>query len=166
MIALGAYLLASVVAATPAATHGERLVSSYDQAACDPGDWDECAPPDPSIALAAPPAVLDCNDARLELYMAEMIGSCDMPAPTPPDRTTASVHPADPGPRRVCDATCNAQRACPVRPEPRHVEELLPLWGSSTAWLFAPPEISRLYGEEPSRLHSVPPSRLERPPRF
>src|SRR5262249_13590180 len=59
------------------------VASTYDEAACadekqpDKNDDINCSEP-PPVAI---PAVLDCNDARVSLWLGEMIGSCDMPRP-------------------------------------------------------------------------------------
>jgi hypothetical protein len=87
MLALGAYLVVSVVAATPAApahvvAASEKLASTYDEAFCDPADGGECAD-EPAVSEDLPPAapaILDCESPLI----ADMIGSCDMPKPTWP----------------------------------------------------------------------------------
>jgi hypothetical protein len=84
MLAFAPLLLAAATSAAP--------LSTWDQAAC---DADEEAPLTVAIPLppepgdcyeeSAPlPTVLDCNDPGLDLYLAGMIGSCDMPRPPSP----------------------------------------------------------------------------------
>jgi hypothetical protein len=167
MIALGAYLVASVVAAAPAPAHAERLASTYDEAACDPSDSGECAeapPADDPLSLPAAPAVLDCNDARLDLYIAEMIGSCDMPRPAPPNTAAPTVTPAAPtGPHRICDGLC-AHDSNPMRPAPRTTDNSPPLAGTATPAL-APPRASSLQTTDEIVRLTLFSSRLERPPR-
>ena len=166
MIALGAYLVASVVAAAPAPAHAEALASTYDEAACDPSDSGECAEAaDATPSLPAPPAVLDCNDPRLDAYIAGMIGSCDMPAPTPPNTAAPTVHPAAPtGTNRICDGLCADHDSPPMRPAPRGSDDHPPLAASAVVFL-APPLASALETEELIPPRSAFPSRLERPPR-
>lgn len=166
MIAFGAYLVASVVAATPAPAHGEKLASTYEEAACDPSDSGECAEAaDAAPVLPAPPAVLDCNDPRLDTYVAAMIGSCDMPTPAPPDAAAPTVHPAAPaGPVRVCDGLCAAHDDRPLHPAPRMSDDQSPLAGTADAFL-APPSGTALETEEVTPPRFTFASRLERPPR-
>lgn len=81
MLALGVTLLVSVAATPPPSVHAsEPLASTYEQAACDPSEGGECAD-EPLIELPpSPAAILDCQSP----FIAEMIGSCDLPAPAIP----------------------------------------------------------------------------------
>ena len=100
-----------------------KVASTYDEAACadaarpDDVNTDDtnCSEPPP----AAVPAVLDCNDARVSLWLGEMIGSCDMPRPQPPTGGPAAVRAAGPNGDRLCsDGHCGLE-AAPLRAAPR-----------------------------------------------
>ena len=85
MLALGVTLLVSVAAAPPPPAHAEppaheQLASTYDEASCDPSEGGECADEVLIDLMPAPPAILDCQSP----FIAEMIGSCDLPAPSLP----------------------------------------------------------------------------------
>jgi hypothetical protein len=86
MLAFAPLLLAAATSAHPP-------LSTWDQAACDADEEVQLTvaipvpaePEDCSDESAGLPAVLDCNDPGLELYLAGMIGSCDMPRAPSPD---------------------------------------------------------------------------------
>jgi len=165
MLALGAYLLASVAAAAPAApaAHAEQLASTYDEAACDPADSGECAAPEaePTSSL---PAILDCNDERLSLVMQEMIGTCDMPRPAPPLAHLPTLRNANaPGGSRLCDGLCDHE-SYPLKPAPRTSDDGPPLITTATP-TATPPAWSPLPTRERALRRSDFASRLERPPR-
>jgi len=81
MLALGVTLLVSVAATPPPAAHAvETLASTYDEAACDAADGGECADEVLIDLMPPPPAILDCQSP----FVAEMIGSCDLPEQTIP----------------------------------------------------------------------------------
>src|SRR6185437_10205482 len=89
MLALGVSLLVSVAAAPPPAhadlpgheqAAREQLASTYDEASCDPSEGGECADEVLIDLMPAPAAILDCQSP----FIAEMIGSCDLPAPAIP----------------------------------------------------------------------------------
>lgn len=176
MIALGAHLLATVaVAAVPAPARAaadraalvepapfEPVASTYDQAACDPSDSGECAD-DEAPAFPAAPAVLDCNDARLSVYIAEMIGSCDMPHPAPLAKTASLRKANAPAPARVCDGLC-APDSQPIRPAPRGTDDGSPLAGTLAA-LTLPSPASALHVASTVQRDRIIASRLDRPPR-
>lgn len=95
MLALGAYLLVSVAAASPGApVHAaEKLSSTYDEAFCDPADGGECAD-EQTLSVDLPPAapaILDCESP----FLTGMIGSCDMPKPAPPGARVATLRNAN-----------------------------------------------------------------------
>lgn len=171
MFALGAYLVASVVAAAPAPVRADRAVapaamaSTYDEAACDPSDGGECADDADAIELApAAPAILDCNDPHLSVYIAEMIGSCDMPHPSPGVKTASLRKAANgPAPTRICDGLC-ASDAQPLRSTPRSTDDPPPLLGTVAA-LSLPGLYSALHVPSRVQRHRIFASRLDRPPR-
>ena len=81
MLSLGVTLLVSVAATPPPAAHAvEMLASTYDEAACDAADGGECADEVLIDLMPAPPAILDCQSP----FVADMIGSCDLPQQTIP----------------------------------------------------------------------------------
>ena len=81
MLSLGVTLLVSVAATPPPAAHAvEMLASTYDEAACDAADGGECADEVLLDLMPAPAAILDCENP----FLADMIGSCDLPAPAIP----------------------------------------------------------------------------------
>jgi len=79
MLALGVTLLVSVAAQPPAAVH-EKIASTYEEASCDAADGGECADEVLLDLMPAPAAILDCENP----FLADMIGSCDLPAPAIP----------------------------------------------------------------------------------
>jgi hypothetical protein len=82
MLALGVTLLVSVAAAPPPGAHAvETLASTYDEAACDAADGGECADELLIDLMPAPAAILDCQSP----FVADMIGSCDLPTQTIPN---------------------------------------------------------------------------------
>jgi hypothetical protein len=143
-----------------------KVASTYDEAACteaekvqlrdELGDEPNCSEP------VAVPAVLDCNDARVSLWLGEMIGSCDMPKTQLPG--VLPVVRAPGSELRMCnDGRCGVD-AVPLRPSAR-------LFDDSTFALGNP-------GRPPILLTSTPlvdeiflmrsqrdGNRLERPPR-
>src|SRR5215471_17448148 len=81
MLALGVTLLVSVAAQPLPAVHAdEKIASTYDDASCDASEGGECAAELLIDLMPAPPAIIDCKSP----FIAEMIGSCDLPAPTIP----------------------------------------------------------------------------------
>lgn len=58
-----------------------------DEEALSPAANEDCSEAPP--ARSAPPAVIDCNDARAQFWVQEMIGSCAMP------RAQFGPHPGD-----------------------------------------------------------------------
>jgi hypothetical protein len=81
MLAFGLTLLVSVAAAPPPAVHAgaDKVASTYEDASCDAADGGECAD-EVLVDLPPPAAILDCANP----FIAEMIGSCDLPTPTIP----------------------------------------------------------------------------------
>jgi len=163
------YLLAVVTSATPAASNSRAPASTYDQAACD--EQDEVAPPveEPGVcaeaAKPAAPTVIDCNDPGMSVWLAEMIGSCDMPRPSPLGLRPQAIAPARGAVQvRSCDALGCARDAIPIRqggssdddrPSALTLRLTLPRFATST--LIVPLRQRRLPAPHPDR--------LERPPR-
>ena len=147
-------VLATVVSSAPVA-------STYDEAACTDVErvHDEevnCSEPEPV------PAVLDCNDARVSLWLGDMIGSCDMPKSQIPG--TLPVVRAASGEQRLCrDGHCGMD-AVPIRPAARPLDDLTPILGATGA----APYTATSSSHQPRLMlrrsqHGA--DRLERPPR-
>jgi hypothetical protein len=134
-----------------------KVASTYDEAACAES---EKARDDSEINCSEPepvPAVLDCNDARISLWLGEMIGSCDMP------RSSPSLRPAR-GEERICrDGHCGVD-SVPIRAAVRTLERLPMLANTAITPFHA---ISSPHGPELMlRASQRGAERLERPPRF
>jgi hypothetical protein len=98
MLALGVTLLVSVAAQPPPAAHAaEKLASTYEDAACDAADGGECADELLIELMPAPAAILDCKSP----FIADMIGSCDLPAPTIPTLHVPTLKKGGNGPALV-----------------------------------------------------------------
>ena len=158
-------VLATVASALP---QPAKVASTYDEAACSDAAQAarEVNPPDPDVNCSEPPppvpAVLDCNDARVSLWLGDMIGSCDMPKPQMPG-TVPVVRAGSGSEQRLCrDGHCGVD-AVPIRPAGRSLDEL-PLLGNA-----GPSDI--IFVSTPLDLQLMLPSsqdhgrRLERPPR-
>jgi len=117
----------------PTAAPTAPVASTYDEAACSEAErgHDEdvnCSEPEPV------PAVLDCNDARVSLWLGEMIGSCDMPKPQLPG--AVPVLRAATAEQRLCrDGHCGLD-AVPLHATARPLNDLPPIAGVAT---LAPP---------------------------
>lgn len=124
MLALGLTLLVSVAAAPPPVPMhaGEKLASTYEEASCDSADGGECAVELLIDLMPAPPAILDCQSPLI----ADMIGSCDLPAQTLPSLHVPtlrnggnglSVARGGPSERlSVAAAAASVDAALPLRP--------------------------------------------------
>jgi hypothetical protein len=158
MVALGAYLLLSVATATPAApVHAaERLASTYDEAACDASDGGECAVAD-AAALSLPqlPAILDCESP----FIAEMIGSCDLPKPSLPSLHLPTVRNGGSG---FCVAHGGGCMRLTVGAAPSSVDAVLP---RPAARLHPIERFRRVVACDDTVSPDAPRSRLDRPPR-
>jgi hypothetical protein len=179
MLTFGVHILVSVMAVSPSPTaHADvlagaemidvadegspLLASTYDEAASDPSDSGECAPAELPLSLPAPGAVLDCNDARMNALLADMIGTCDMPRKNGP-QLLPTMHTGSSAPQlRVADGTRNHGRT-PLRSRPRanDAPSLLP----TRAPLLPAPVICRLAAADSPLPARDAGSRLERPPR-
>jgi hypothetical protein len=154
-------VLATVISAPSA-----KVASTYDEAACSDaekariteslGDDDEinCSEPEPV------PAVLDCNDARVSLWLGEMIGSCDMPKSQMPG-TVPVMRNAE---QRLCrDGHCGVD-SVPIRPAARSADDLTPILSATSASTFtatwSPHQLEIMLRASQQDGH-----RLERPPR-
>ncbi len=164
-------VLAVVVSASPM-----QAASTYDEAACAEaqaertaraGSNDDDGDPDINCSEAPPaiPAVLDCNDARVSVWLGEMIGSCDMPRPQPLAAGMAAVRAGGSnGEPRLCnDGHCGVD-ATPIRPAARLFHDLTPGLGNHgpAAHFLSSSPLSR---RAPIFLARLDGKRLERPPR-
>ncbi len=171
MLWAGALLLTT---ATAAATPASLNASTYDEAACadaEPSALVTLAPPvtdgrDGSIdcseapAPATLPVVLDCNDERASVFVAEMIGSCDMPK-------TSNVAPAilkAASSQKLCSGfNCNYD-SNPLRAAARALDSTQTIGACAPSFeisLSASPLVERTE----RALVSTPPVRIDRPPR-
>jgi hypothetical protein len=149
------------VLATVISAPATPVASTYDEAACTEAEkaHDEdvnCSEPEPV------PAVLDCNDARVSLWLGDMIGSCDMPKPQLPGAIPV-VHAPNPELRLCRDGHCGLD-AVPLHATARSLDEVPPIVGTS---VLAPPIFSATSSTLRPLLrrsqHGA--DRLERPPR-
>jgi hypothetical protein len=164
MLTIGVHFLVSVAAASASPPlHADALASTYEEAACDPADSGECAPlvDLAEISVPAPTAILDCNDARLNALIRDMIGTCDMPRRNGP-QLPPTVHTGSSAPQtRISDGPRGHDR-CPLRSPrgndpPSLVPSRVPLLPALTA--------SRLAVEDSPLPAGAEAERLERPPR-
>jgi hypothetical protein len=149
------------VLATVISTPAAPVASTYDEAACAEAEkvHDEdvnCSEPEPV------PAVLDCNDARVSLWLGDMIGFCDMPKPQIPG-AIAVVRAPNPELRQCRDGHCGFD-AVPLHATARPLDEVPPIAGTSA---LAPPIFHATSSSlRPLLRHSQHGAdRLERPPR-
>jgi hypothetical protein len=108
------------------------VASTYDEAAC--SEAEKVRPADDDVNCSEPepvPAVLDCNDARVSVWLGDMIGSCDMPKSQLPG-TLPVVRAAGPGAdQRLCrDGHCGVD-AVPIRPVARTLDDFTPILGAA-----------------------------------
>jgi hypothetical protein len=165
-------LFASLSAAT---VPPSRLASTYDEAACAEGaaetelapttldmvtarEESDCRPPTP----VPPPAVIDCNDEREVGFLAEMIGSCDMPKA--PGTQAALRAQNGPPPNRFCDGIHCTDQSSPLRPASRMSDEDHPLAGT-TLVLPRFDEVTALATRDTPQPILLLARRIERPPR-
>jgi hypothetical protein len=148
-------VLASAISAASALPTA-KVASTYDEATCAEGEKARddseanCSEPEPV------PAVLDCNDARISLWLGEMIGSCDMP------RSSPSLRPARSEERLCRDGHCGVD-SIPIRAAVRSLEKL-PVLANTAITPFhtiSSPHPSELMLRASQRGGG----RLERPPR-
>ncbi|MCU1281671.1 MAG: hypothetical protein JWM53_5217 [bacterium] len=159
MLAFGIAMLASVAAAPPPSVHAlEKLASTYDEASCDAADGGECADETAvEISLPSSPAILDCESP----FIAEMIGSCDLPKPTMPSLHLPTVRNAGGG-GGFSVARNGSHERLTVVPTASSLDAAMPLF---TATLQPAPASGRLLDFADTASSDVPRSRLDRPPR-
>lgn len=154
MLALGVTLLVSV-AATPPPAAAQQLASTYDEASCDASDGGECADEALIELMPPPPAILDCESP----IIAEMIGSCDLPAPTIPTLHVPTLQRAGAG---LTVARVGSSERVIVVSAAWSIDAALPL----TRFSLAPPRHATPLSALASTLRQdVPRSRVDRPPR-
>ena len=154
MLALGVTLLVSV-AATPPPPAAQKLASTYDEASCDASDGGECADEVLIELMPASPAILDCESP----IIAEMIGSCDLPAPTIPTLHVPTLQRAGNG---LTVARVGSGERITFVTAASTLDAALPL----TRFSLAPPRhATPLSALASTLLQDTPRSRLDRPPR-
>ncbi|HWE26995.1 MAG TPA: hypothetical protein VHB97_03290 [Polyangia bacterium] len=157
MLAFGLTLIVSVAATPPPAVHaGEKLASTYDEASCDAADGGECAD-EVLIDLTPPPAaILDCQSP----FIAEMIGSCDLPRLVFPSLHVATLQKAGNG--FIVITRNGSTEHLQMISAPSSVDAALPL----APFALAPSiHATLLHALASTITQDVPPSRLDRPPR-
>lgn len=158
MLALGVTLLVSVAAAPPPSVHAsEPLASTYEQAACDPSDGGECADELLIDVMPPPAAILDCQSP----FIAEMIGSCDLPAPAIPSLHLPTLQRAGNGLTTTTAHVGSAERLTVVTTPPS-LDTALPHQRFSLSPTLHATALAALAS---TLLQDAPRSRLDRPPR-
>lgn len=172
MFLAGTLMLLTVAQAAPPPSG--PIESTYDEAACALSDKDagtgvpalaadggKCTEPQAPAAPAVP-AVIDCNDPDASVWVGDMIGSCDMPSPTP--QPTLAVRAHDDGSSRSCSGIFCGDDAPPLSAAPTLASDGQPFVVSQL-------RIGHIVCASPIalRLERTPeelaPPRLERPPR-
>jgi hypothetical protein len=161
-------VLATVASALP---QPAKVASTYDEAACTEAEKAQAAllpmrDADPEINCSEPPppvpAVLDCNDARVSLWLGDMIGSCDMPKSQLPG-AVAAVRAGSGSEQRLCrDGHCGVD-SVPIRAAGRSLDELPLAVNTSSTPLVLVSTSFELQLMLPSSQEDG--RRLERPPR-
>jgi hypothetical protein len=144
------------------------LASTYDEAACPPiaaaADPVPADCSDPVVVVA--PAIVDCNDPGMSPWVEEMIGSCDMPRPAPPNQGAPTVVRGTRGSAtsRVCDGLHCSHDTTPLRSAPRSDDDGAQLLASTVALGWWPTVTAFVPANFDLRdqAHRAPP---ERPPR-
>lgn len=155
MLALGLTMLVSAAAAPPATPH-EPLASTYDQAFCDPADGGECAEEALIELMPAPPAILDCESP----IIADMIGSCDLPAPVLPTMHLPTLRNGGSG--FSTTAPTSSDDHLRMVASSSSLDGAMPVANVS---LHPAPLAGRLVALHATRAQEAPRSRLDRPPR-
>jgi hypothetical protein len=157
MLAFGLTLLVSVAAAPPPAVHAgaDKVASTYEDASCDAGDGGECAD-EVLIDLPPPAAILDCANP----FIAEMIGSCDLPTPTIPSLHLPTLRNGGNG-FVVAARDGSTERLTIVTP-PTSVDAALVLRPATLAPSLHP---TRFIALASTITQYAPLTRLDRPPR-
>lgn len=114
----------------------------------------------------AAPAVIDCNDPGMSVWVAEMIGSCDMPRPPSPAQVRpGAVRPArEPVANRSCDTFRCGAASTPLNITARALDDDLPALLTRATLPDSEGE-SRVVEERPLSPADLGRARLERPPR-
>jgi hypothetical protein len=156
MLAFGLTLLVSVAATPPPAVHAgaDKLASTYEDASCDAADGGECAD-ELLVDLPPPAAILDCANP----FIAEMIGSCDLPTPTIPSLHLPTLRNGGNG-FVVAARDGSTERLTIVTP-PTSVDATLPPLFSLAPSSHTTP----LPALASTTTQDAPRSRLDRPPR-
>ena len=157
MLAFGLTLLVSVAAAPPpAALHaGEKLASTFDEASCDAADGGECADELLIDLMPAPAAIIDCESP----FIADMIGSCDLPTPTIPSLHLPTLRNGGGG---LSVARNGSTERLSVVAASASADAALPLRHFS---LCPSTDATPLYAFASTLTQDAPRSRLDRPPR-
>jgi len=160
MLALGLTLVVSVAAVPPSAVahepQHERMASTFDEAFCDPSDGGECAEEALLDFMPAPAAILDCESPLL----ADMIGSCDLPAPPIPVVHLPTLRNGKPG---IGSATTTASSdRLSVVTSASSVDGAMSVTNVS---LHPAPLTGQLVALHATRTQQTPRPRLDRPPR-
>jgi hypothetical protein len=170
MLTVGLHVLVSLVAVAPSPAHADSapddcaLASTYDEAACDPSDSGECAP-DVELSLPAPAAILDCNDARTNVLIGDMIGTCDMPRRSGPPTALPTVHTGSSAPQmRMSDGPRGSDR-CPLRGSSTRGDDS-PSLPSARVPLTPPLAATPLLMHDSPLVVRAEDLRLDRPPRL
>jgi hypothetical protein len=157
MLALGLSMLVSVAAAQPATAH-ERLASTYDEAFCDPADGGECAEEALIDLMPAPAAILDCESP----IIADMIGSCDLPAPSLPSLHVPTLRNGGSGNGFSSASPSSSDDRLSVVASASSLDGAMPVAKVS---LHPAPLAGQLVALHATRAQEAPRSRLDRPPR-
>jgi hypothetical protein len=160
MLALGLTLVVSVAAVPPPAVahepQHERMASTFDEAFCDPSDGGECAEEALLDLMPAPAAILDCESPLI----ADMIGSCDLPAPPIPSVHLPTLRNGRPG-IGAATSSSSSDRLTVVA-SASSVDGAMPVANLS---LHPAPLTGKLVALHATRTQQTPRPRLDRPPR-
>ena len=156
MLAFGLTLLVSVAAVPPPAVHAgaDKVASTYEDASCDAADGGECAD-EVLMDLPAPAAILDCANP----FIAEMIGSCDLPTPMIPSLHLPTLRNGGNG--FVVAARDGSTERITIVSTPTSVDAALPHIFS----LAPSSQTTPLAALASTTTQDAPRSRLDRPPR-
>jgi hypothetical protein len=117
-----------------------------------------------ACAVPAVPTVIDCRDPEMSFWLGEMIGSCDMPKPSPTTGAPTSIAAGSAASSRICDGLRCSHEAIPLFAASLAPDDGAPL-GLEQArfrvWLTTTPIAS---GAD-SLVARLCDGRLERPPR-